>query len=142
MLAPYPRHSYVVEEGASALAKTHAPRNASGGEEERRAERTVRRHGEVEALAAKPARRAEEAERPPIASPLVVEQHVVHVGMVGHEGCRFGSDQDREPAGRDLLAQRRDERRGQNDVAEKARLHDEQRRPGGLIRDAGLHRSA
>ena len=136
------RDMLMVEAGAATLAKPDPARDARGGEHDRRAERPVRRDGDIEPLASQAPGRAHESREAALGAALVVDEDLVDVRMPVDERHRLGPDEDGEAARRDATAQRGDQRRRQDDVAEEARLHDEHRGARLLTRDGGPHRSA
>ena len=69
---PIARHADVVEARATALPKAHPPGNAGGRQDERRAQRPVRRDGEVEAGPAETTRRPQPAEGAPFGAEVAV----------------------------------------------------------------------
>ena len=140
---PVAGHALVVEERAAALAEPDAARDAGGGEEERRPQRAMRRHHAVETLRAQPARHAQPGRATPRSRPRLSSHSTASTsGWPSTSGTRLGSHQHGQTPRRDPAPERGQERRGEDDVAQEARLRDQQRRSRGLIRGAAPHRSA
>ena len=102
----------------------------------------MRHDREVELLGAEPARHAKRAEDAPIGAELVVDEHVVDVGMPVDESPGLRTHHYREAPRPQSLPERREERGRQHDVPEKARLgHDERRAGAAVSRCGSPHRS-